>query len=232
MYLFPRTVSKPPASIPPGFSASSRAAPPGFSTSGRMHLALDTAGLCFCFLSYFVDPNCSLCHPASHLLQTSEPQIKSIGGSADVEFLDPAILEVGKGVTAAGLNNPGFGTRTSAPHHSSFDHDARLELLIQQSLYAHQSLPFQDHSRNRISHSNDAYSIWNEGTGFNDPRLSELLKNGGLGFNKLTPNYEDLKCQLSSSSSLYNRGKPGAEHWSQHCNSGGFGDLIDEYCMQ
>ncbi|XVE96764.1 hypothetical protein REPUB_Repub02eG0250900 [Reevesia pubescens] len=214
------SVSKPPASIPPGFSAPSMPAPPGFSTSGRMHSALDTA--------------------ASHLLPASEPQIKSIGGSGDVEFLDPAILEVGKGVMATGLNKPGFDTRTSVLHHSSFDHDARLQLLMQQSLYAHQSLPFQDHSRNRISQSDDAYSMspmlldqspaynpfsfpqstiqqfahmsnghgvsWNEGSGFNDLRLPELLKNGGLAFNELTPSYDDLKCQVSSSSNLYNRG--------------------------
>ncbi|XWS66943.1 hypothetical protein CRYUN_Cryun05aG0243700 [Craigia yunnanensis] len=86
-------ISKLPASIPPGFSAPSRAAPPGFPTSGRMQLTLDNDG----------------------------------------------------------LNKPGFDTRTSAPHHSSFDQDGRLQLLVQQSLYARQSLPLQDHSRNRIS---------------------------------------------------------------------------------
>ncbi|KAK6244770.1 hypothetical protein QUC31_011179 [Theobroma cacao] len=232
------SVSKSPASIPPGFPVPNRTPPPGFSTSGRMHLALDAA--------------------ASHLLQTSVTQISSIGGSGDVEFLDPAILEVGKGVMAMGLNksgfdtrtsaphhsrldhNPGFDTRTSAPRHSSFDHDARL--LMQQSLYAHQNQAFQDHSRNRIFQSDDTYTrspmlldqspaynpfsfpqstiqqlrnahmsnghggSWNEGRSFSDLRLPELLKNGGLGFNKLTPSYEDMKCQVSSSSNLYNRG--------------------------
>ncbi|XP_022748368.1 uncharacterized protein LOC111297988 [Durio zibethinus] len=187
-----------------------------------MHLALDSA--------------------ASHLLQTSEPQIKNIGCSGDVEFVDPAIREVGKGVMVTGYNKPGFGTRTSAQLQSSFDHDARLQLLMQQSLYAHQSLLFQDHSWNRISQPDDAYSrspmllgqspaynpfsfpqstiqqlrnahmsnyhrgSWNEDRGFNDLRLQELLKNEGLGFNKLTPSFEDLRCQVSSSSNLYNRG--------------------------
>ncbi|OMO72621.1 hypothetical protein CCACVL1_17696 [Corchorus capsularis] len=221
-------------------SAPSRAPPPGFLTSGRMNLALDSA--------------------ASHLLQTSEPQIKNSGSIGEVGFLDPAILEVGQGLMAMGLNKsgfdtrtsashhssfdhkPGFNTRTSAPQHSSFDHDARLQLAMQQSLYEHQNLGFQDHSRNRLSQSNDAYGMsptlldqspaynpfsfpqsttqqlrnahlsnghggsWNDARSYNDLRLPELLKNGGLGFSTFTPTYEDLKCQMSSSSNLYNRG--------------------------
>ncbi|XVF55414.1 hypothetical protein PTKIN_Ptkin06aG0034200 [Pterospermum kingtungense] len=200
------SVSKPPASLPPGFSAPSRVAAPQFSTSARMHLAPDNA--------------------TSHLLQTSEQRIKSYGCFGDVEFLDPAIFEVGKGIMGPGFDKPGFGTRTSAPHQSSFDHDARLQLLMQESLYAHQSLPFQDHSRNRISQSDDTYSRssmlpdqspaynpfsipqstiqqlrnahmsnghgggWNEDRGFNNNlRLQELLNNESLGFNKLTPSY-------------------------------------------
>ncbi|XVE61760.1 hypothetical protein DITRI_Ditri06bG0065700 [Diplodiscus trichospermus] len=180
---------------------------------------------------------------ASHLLQTSESQIKSIGCSEYGEFFDPAILKFEKRVMVTGFNKPDFGMMTSVPHQSGFDHDARLELLVQQSLCAHQSLPSQDNSRNRISQPDDSYSwspmlleqsppvynpssfpqsrtqqlrsahmlnghgcSWKEDMGFNNLRLQDLLKNEEVIFNKLTPSYEDLKCQVSGSSNLYNRG--------------------------
>lgn len=175
----------------------------------------------------------------NHLLQNATPPY------GDVEFVDPAIMEVGKGVLQARLNNPGCNVRpASSLQLSPFDHNTELQMLMRQSISAQQNLRFPDHFTNRFSPptpsdaystlpmllgqsppnkppafaqmtaqqlrnlhmSNDRWADWNEVNGVSDLGMSELLKNQGLGFNNFIPSYEDLKCQMSSSSNLYNRG--------------------------
>ncbi|KAK3227665.1 hypothetical protein Dsin_007527 [Dipteronia sinensis] len=47
---------------------------------------------------------------------------------------------------------------------------------------------------------------WNEVKSISDLGVSDLMTNGGLGYNKFISSYEDLKCQMSNSRNLYNRG--------------------------
>lgn len=217
------SVSKAPTSVPPGFAVPNRAPPPGFSPHGMMHKPFDSS--------------------ASHLHLTSAPAAGNSGPCGDIPFVDPAILEVGKGLQAMGLNNLGCDMRqTSSSQLNPFDHEARLQLLMQQSGSGYQNLRFQDHPMNRFSPPRDIYGISSTllnqpqpdnlssftqspaqqyrnahmSTGhlgslkgvksINDLGVSDLMTNGGLGFNKFIPSYEDLKCQMSNSSNLYNRG--------------------------
>ncbi|KAK0585344.1 hypothetical protein LWI29_027094 [Acer saccharum] len=194
-----------------------------------------------------------------YLLQTSTPAARTGGRYEDVEFVDPAILEVGKGVQATILNNRGIDTRpTSSLQLNPFDHDARHQLLMRQPLSGYQDQKFPNPLTNTFAppnntysispndaysiSQNDAYSIspmlldqsepsnpsmfvqsspqqfrnlnmssghlgnWNEVKSIGDLGVSDLMTNGGLGYNKFISSYEDLKCQMSNSRNLYNRG--------------------------
>lgn len=182
-------------------------------------------------------------YSASHLQPKSAPAAGNSGWYGDIPFVDPAILEFGKGLQAAGMNNLGSDLRhTSSPQLNPFDHEARLKLLMQQSSSEYQNLRFQGHLMNRFSPPSDTYGISstllnqpqpNNLSSFmqspaqqyrnahmstshlgslkgvksiNDLGVSDLMPNGGLGFNKFIPTYEDLKCQMSNSSNVYNRG--------------------------
>ncbi|KAI5560926.1 hypothetical protein BDE02_16G078900 [Populus trichocarpa] len=218
------SVSKTSTSPPPGFSVPSRAVPPGFLNHGAVHYDFD--------------------HSANHFLRNSAPLSRNIGISGDVEFIDPAIMEVGKGFLSARLSNPGFDAKPAfPPQFSPFDHDSELQMLMRQSISAQQNPRLSDHLRNRFSPPDDAYTIspmflgqsppnksssftqltaqqlrnmhmpngslgggWNEVKNISDPCMPEFLGNGGLGFSKFVPSYEDLKYQMSGSSNLYNRG--------------------------
>ncbi|KAL9399169.1 hypothetical protein Peur_008130 [Populus x canadensis] len=217
------SVSKTSTSPPPGFSVPSRVVPPGFPTHGAVHYDFD--------------------HSANHFLQNSAPLSRNIGISGDVEFIDPAIMEVGKGFLSARLNNPGFDAKPAlSPHFSPFDHDSELQMLMRQSISAQQNIRLSDRFRNRFSPPDDTYSIspvllgqsppnkpssftqltaqqirnvhisngslggWNEVKNVSDPCMPEFLGNGGMGFSKFVPSYEDLKYQMSGTSNLYNRG--------------------------
>ncbi|CAK7342934.1 unnamed protein product [Dovyalis caffra] len=217
------SVSKTSTSSPPGFSVPSRAVPPGIPTHGAVHYDFD--------------------HSANHFLQNSTPLSRNIGISGDVEFIDPAIMEVSKGFLSARLNNPGFDAKPALSLQCSpFDHDSELQMLMRQSMSAHQNPRLSDRFRNRFSPPDDAYTIspmllgqsppnkpssftqltaqqlrnmhisnsslggWNEVKSISDPCMPEFLGNGGLGFSKFVPSYEDLKYKMSGSSNLYNRG--------------------------
>lgn len=180
---------------------------------------------------------------ASHLRRMSAPAAGNSGPCGDIPFVDPAILEVGKGLQAIGLNNLGCDMRqTPSSQLNPFEHEARLQLLMQQSSSGYQNLRFQDYPMNRFSPPSDTYGISSKvlnqpqpnnlssftqspaqqyrnahmSTGhlgslkgvksINDLGVSDLMTNRGIGFNKFIPSYEDLKCQMSNSSNLYNRG--------------------------
>ncbi|XP_048235908.1 uncharacterized protein LOC8283830 isoform X2 [Ricinus communis] len=129
------SVAKAPTS-PPGFSVSSRAVPPGFPTNRPMN------------------------YDANFMLQNSAPSSRKVGSYADVEFFDPAIMEVGDGLLAARLNSSSFDMRPAmSSRFSPFDHDTELQLLMQQPISAKQNHRFPDHFRSRVSPPNDAYNI-------------------------------------------------------------------------
>ncbi|XP_010253492.1 PREDICTED: uncharacterized protein LOC104594737 isoform X2 [Nelumbo nucifera] len=142
------SVSRAQVSAPPGFSVASRAPPPGFSSHERMDQDFDTSG--------------------NHLLESSLLRNQyqglptgNIGGIGDVEFIDPAILAVGKGRLPNGLGNSGLDMRSTFPSQLGVsDDDARLQLLMQQSISAHQNMRFADHNNaDMFSPFSDAYSI-------------------------------------------------------------------------
>ncbi|WCJ41102.1 RNA binding (RRM/RBD/RNP motifs) family protein [Euphorbia peplus] len=136
-------------SAPPGFSVPNRAPPPGFSSQERMDQMFDAL-------------------PGNHMLDTSSmlrnsyqaPSIGNISSSGgDIEFMDPAILAVGKGRLQGGLNNSGLDMRSNYPQQlNAFENDARLQLLMQSSLSPHQNLRYSDIG-NGYSSLNDSYGI-------------------------------------------------------------------------
>lgn len=100
-------------------------------------------------------------HDNSSLLRNAyQPQpTGNIGTSGDIEFMDPAILAVGKGRLQGGLNNPGVEMRSNFPSQlSAFENDARLQLLMQRSFSQQQNLRYPDFG-DGFSHVNDSYGI-------------------------------------------------------------------------
>lgn len=81
----------------------------------------------------------------------------SIGNITDVEFIDPAILAVGKGKLPVGLMNSSIAMSSSySPLANSSENDIRLRMLMQQqSASNHQNFRYGDLSDNRIKPSND-----------------------------------------------------------------------------
>ncbi|GMI88924.1 hypothetical protein like AT3G45630 [Hibiscus trionum] len=134
-------------SAPPGFSVPSRAPPPGFSSIERVNHAFDpTSG------KHLID--------SSSLLRNSyqAPQSGGIGGPGDIEFIDPAILAVGKGRIQGGLNNPGLDMRTNFVQQlGPYENEARIQLLMQRSLSPHQNLRYD--VGDSFSSLNDSYGI-------------------------------------------------------------------------
>ncbi|XP_021809148.1 uncharacterized protein LOC110752737 isoform X1 [Prunus avium] len=141
-------VSRAQISAPPGFSVPSRAPPPGFTSHERVDQEFDSlAG------NHLYDTS-SLLRNAYQSQATG-----NIGSSGDIEFMDPAILAVGKGRLQGGLNNPGLEMRSNFPSQlSAYENDARLQLLMQRSLTPQQNLRFPDFG-DGFSHVNDSYGI-------------------------------------------------------------------------
>ncbi|XP_031385933.1 uncharacterized protein LOC116199631 isoform X2 [Punica granatum] len=141
------SVSRSQISAPPGFSVPSKAPPPGFSSHERVDQTSD-----------MLTGNRLLDVPP--FLRNTEPQPNgnSIGGSADIEFMDPAILAVGKGrLQAGGPASPGFDIRSFPQHLRAFENDSRLDLLTQRSASPHQSLGY-DIGAGYTSHG-DSYGV-------------------------------------------------------------------------
>lgn len=139
------SISRAPISAPPGFSIPSRATPPGFSSQDRLD-TLDTASGNHSFESsmlrnqYWGQPNGN---PVSH---------------EDIEFFDPAIMAVGKGLLPNGIIN---GSIPDIKSTFSPQDDPRIQqLLMQQSISAQQHSRFSDQFGNgdRFSSRNDVYS--------------------------------------------------------------------------
>lgn len=78
----------------------------------------------------------------------------------DIEFMDPAILAVGKGRLPGGLNSAaGVDMRSNFPAQlSAFENEARLKLLMQGSLSSLRNQGFSD-TGNGFSPLNDAYRM-------------------------------------------------------------------------
>ncbi|PIM98501.1 hypothetical protein CDL12_29023 [Handroanthus impetiginosus] len=78
--------------------------------------------------------------------------------SGDIEFIDPAILAVGKGTLAGGINSPGLDMRPSfSPQFNTYE-DARFQTLLQRSLPPQQNQRFTDLG-DSCSTLGDAYGL-------------------------------------------------------------------------
>ncbi|TKY48485.1 CCR4-NOT transcription complex subunit 4 [Spatholobus suberectus] len=141
-------ISRAQISAPPGFSVPNRAPPPGFSSLERMGHAFDSLSG-----NSFLDP--------SFLLRNSyqTPSNGNIGGPGDIEFMDPAILAVGKGRIQGARNSPLLDMRSNYPKQLNyFENEARVQLLMQRSLSPQQDLRFSEID-NTFSQLGDSYGI-------------------------------------------------------------------------
>ncbi|KAK6943749.1 RNA recognition motif domain [Dillenia turbinata] len=212
-------------STPPGFAAPSRMPPPGFSPIEMDNQALHgTAG------------NQSLQNSLWLESQFQAPPPLNSGNIGDVEFNDPAILAVGRGIVSAGLKADSSNMRLNLS--PQFNH----QTLLQHSVSSHENMRFSDQYANRFPFSNDAYSIpsgflqqsqgsnispfmhmnaqqcrnpdvaynpWqsrNDIMGTSDLGISELLSKQRMGSNKFMSNYEDFNFQMSGLDEVYSRG--------------------------
>lgn len=83
------------------------------------------------------------------------------GSGGDIEFMDPAILAVGKGRLPSGLNNAATSdmrSNYSSQLSSAFENGARLQLLMQRSISPIQNQRFTNFEDGFAPHS-DAYRM-------------------------------------------------------------------------
>ncbi|XP_042427109.1 uncharacterized protein LOC122014761 isoform X1 [Zingiber officinale] len=121
--------------VPPGFVVTTRAPPPGFSSQNRFNQAYEMA-------------SSGENHYQSH----------SVGHSGDLEFLDPAILAIGKSQISVESNNSILRSNSSFP--SQFINsvgDQRLHLMSQQVISSHQNMSMPNHLGETYS-LNDAFN--------------------------------------------------------------------------
>ncbi|GFZ13189.1 RNA binding (RRM/RBD/RNP motifs) family protein [Actinidia rufa] len=148
------SVSRAQVSAPPGFSIPSRAPPPGFSSHERMEPTLDAMSG-----NHMLDPSTLFRNPYQ-APPYQAPPTGNIGSIGDIEFMDPAILAVGKGRLPGGLNNAAsLDMRSNFPSQlSAFENEARLQMLMQRSLSPLQNQRFADMA-DGFSPLSDAYRI-------------------------------------------------------------------------
>ncbi|CAI9759196.1 unnamed protein product [Fraxinus pennsylvanica] len=125
-------VSKPQVCAPPGFSVPSRPPPPGFTYYERAEQISDTHSGNHHGLDASLFRNQYQKPPSGHTID-----------NGDIEFMDPAILAVGKGMLPGGLNSPSLDMRSKFSPQVTFE-ESRLQSLIQRSLPLHQNQRFAD----------------------------------------------------------------------------------------
>ncbi|XP_010483660.1 PREDICTED: uncharacterized protein LOC104762130 isoform X1 [Camelina sativa] len=193
-------VSRPQVSAPPGFSAPNRLPPPGFSSHERMGLSSDTVPG-----TRFLD--------SSSLLRNAyqvPPSVGNSSGASDIEFVDPAILAVGRGMVNADLDRrSGFSSQLN-----SFENETGFQMLRQQSLSgAQQQVNGFHHDLRNLSPSlTDPYGI--------SSRLMDQTQGSSL-----SPFSQHPRQQPSANSILSNG------HWDkwnegQSVNSLGMAELL------
>jgi CCR4-NOT transcription complex subunit 4 len=89
------------------------------------------------------------------------PPTGNVSSPVDIEFMDPAILAVGKGRIHQGVfnNNPVLDTRLNFPSQlNNFENEARLQLLMQRSPPGMMQR-ISDYGNSLSSSHNDSYGI-------------------------------------------------------------------------
>ncbi|THG23681.1 hypothetical protein TEA_023043 [Camellia sinensis var. sinensis] len=128
--ILPLLLSRAPSLTPPGFSVPSRDPPPGFSAYERTNRVVNpTSG------NHLVNttslPNSQYCAHQQEILTTPR-----------VDLIDPAILVVGRGKATDVSNNSGLETWPTSTQPTTYEDQARLWLLMQQSASAYQEPKF------------------------------------------------------------------------------------------
>ncbi|CAL0304106.1 unnamed protein product [Lupinus luteus] len=160
-------ISRAHVSAPPGFSAPSRPPPPGFSSHERVEQSFDS-----------ISGNSLLEHPSFSRNSYHTPSAGNVGSAGDVEFMDPAILAVGKGRHQGALNSPAIDMRSNLmPQLNYFENEARLQLLMQRSLSPQQNLRYPEIG-NTFSQLGDSYGI--------SSRLDQQVNNHLASFPQLS----------------------------------------------
>lgn len=122
--------------------------------------------LCFVFESLVFDNYVYSVLSGNHALDSSsllrnQYHIPSGGDTftnGDIEFMDPAILAVGKGTFASGINNTGLDIRSNfSPQFNTYD-EARFQSILQRSMPPHHNQRFSDLG-DGLSTLGDAYGI-------------------------------------------------------------------------
>ncbi|XXG55005.1 hypothetical protein AAC387_Pa03g2748 [Persea americana] len=136
-------VSRAQISAPPGFSAPTRSTPPGFTSQDKIDRTFFSAS-----------PGNQLLESPSMGNQNLALLTRNIGSNFDyVEFIDPAILAVGKGTLPLATSNPGFDLASTF----SSSEQSRLPLLMQQSFTSHQNSRISALTADRFSPLSDSY---------------------------------------------------------------------------
>ncbi|KAJ0248296.1 RNA binding [Hirschfeldia incana] len=141
-------------SAPPGFSSPSKLPPPGFSSHERANMSSD-----FISGTRLLEPS-SVLRNAYHI----PPPSSNLNTAGDVEFIDPAILAVGRGrIQNAMENGADFDMRSGFYSQlSSFEKDARLhQLLAQQRSQAAQQQQQEVNVNNFTPSVSDHYFLLN-----------------------------------------------------------------------
>ncbi|KAF8039770.1 hypothetical protein BT93_B2093 [Corymbia citriodora subsp. variegata] len=210
-------------SAPPGFSVPNKAPPPGFSSHEKTDRNFDT------YLGNHL--------PDINLLRNSyqtQPNA-SVNSTGDIEFMDPAILAVGRGAIQGGFNSPSFDLGSLSQQLNTLDSDSGHNLLVKRSFPAHPNLRYETSAgyaslndsfdfASRIfdqsqmgnvssymqlslqrSMSNGHWSGWSTIPGGDGLVMAELLRNERLGINKSCDGLENQKYRMPSPGDLYNR---------------------------
>ncbi|KAL9284066.1 putative transcription factor C2H2 family [Arabidopsis thaliana] len=192
-------VSRPQVSAPPGFSAPNRLPPPGFSSHERVGLSSDTT-----LGNRFLDST------SLRNAYQVPPPVGNSNGASDIDFVDPAILAVGRGMVNADLDmRSGFSSQLN-----SFENETGLHMLRQQSLSSAQQVNGFHHDLRNLSPSlNDPY-------GFSS-RLMDQTQGSSL-----SP-FSQLPRQQPSANSILSNG----HHWDkwnegQSVNNIGMAELL------
>ncbi|XP_056854898.1 uncharacterized protein LOC130506005 isoform X2 [Raphanus sativus] len=198
-------VTRPQVSAPPGFSAPSRLPPPGFSSHERVGLS-------------------------SAMLKNTyqvQPPIGNPSGASDIEFADPAILAVGRGMINADLDR----RSVFSSQMNSYGNETGLQMSRHQSLSAAQQQVngFHHDVRNLSPSPIDPYgfnsrlmdqqaqgsslSLFSHGSTRQQPSANQALSNGhwdkwndGQNLNSLGMAELLRNERLGFNGSLYNNG--------------------------
>lgn len=154
------------------------------------------------------------------------PPSVNIGRIGDAEFKNPMVLDPSKGLMEERLNSAPFNSRqTFLPQYSPNEDEARLKLLMQQSL-ASQNLRLSDHVGNRFSPQSDAYrtpSRFLDPFQSNNPSFSEQMRSQQFSSNILGSNNQ----RGSWNDSMYFSGLSMSEVLNNEI--GGFNNFMPNY---